>query len=176
MRCFNRLVLVGLLIGVAPAISGCADFDLDKLDVLGLNKKKPLPGERHAVFPEGVPGVTQGIPPELMPGGQQAQPGAAVAVESVKPAETKMAAVQPVEKPKVKPKPRPKPKEVVQTSRPTRIQMSPQEQQAQPAAAPSASVQPPAQPTAPQQGWPAPAQSSAPWPDPPPSGTFSKQQ
>jgi len=35
--------------------------------------KKPLPGERRAVFPEGVPGVQQGVPPELMPGRQQAE-------------------------------------------------------------------------------------------------------
>ena len=34
--------------------------------------KKPLPGERRAVFPEGVPGVQQGVPPELMRGNQNA--------------------------------------------------------------------------------------------------------
>src|SRR5262245_997397 len=27
--------------------------------------KKPLPGERRAVFPEGVPGVQQGVPQEF---------------------------------------------------------------------------------------------------------------
>src|SRR5262245_20838514 len=37
--------------------------------------KKPLPGERRAVFPEGVPGVQQGVPPELMRGNQQANQG-----------------------------------------------------------------------------------------------------
>src|SRR5262245_63258016 len=34
--------------------------------------KKPLPGERRAVFPEGVPGVKQGVTPELMRGHQNA--------------------------------------------------------------------------------------------------------
>ena len=34
--------------------------------------KKPLPGERRPVFPEGVPGVQQGIPPDLMRHNQQA--------------------------------------------------------------------------------------------------------
>src|SRR5215470_20427003 len=34
--------------------------------------KKPLPGERRAVFPEGVPGVQQGVPPDLVRGNQQA--------------------------------------------------------------------------------------------------------
>src|SRR5437016_13777284 len=32
--------------------------------------KKPLPGERKAVFPEGVPGVPQGVPPDLVKGNQ----------------------------------------------------------------------------------------------------------
>jgi hypothetical protein len=34
--------------------------------------KKPLPGERRAVFPEGVPGVQQGVPQDLYRGNQQA--------------------------------------------------------------------------------------------------------
>src|SRR3954463_4685673 len=33
--------------------------------------KKPLPGERRAVFPEGVPGVQQGVPQDLVRGNQQ---------------------------------------------------------------------------------------------------------
>src|SRR5262245_11674998 len=37
--------------------------------------KKPLPGERRAVFPEGVPGVQQGVPPGLMRGQQANQLG-----------------------------------------------------------------------------------------------------
>jgi hypothetical protein len=37
--------------------------------------KKPLPGERRAVFPEGVPGVQQGVPPDLMRGQQANQQG-----------------------------------------------------------------------------------------------------
>lgn len=173
MRRFHRLVLLALLIGAAPAIGGCADFDMDKLDILGLNKKKPLPGERHAVFPEGVPGVTQGIPPELMMGSQQAQTGAAIPIDGIKPADANQTAAA---KPEEKPKAKPKPKKVAQTSRPTRIKMAPQEQPAaQPAAAPAASAPPAAQPASAQQGWPAPAQSGAPWPDPPQSGTFSKQ-
>ncbi len=173
MRRFHRVALVALLIGAGPAITGCADFDLDKLDVFGLNQKKPLPGERHAVFPDGVPGVTQGIPAELMAGHEQTQPGAAIPIDGIKPAGAQTAAAQPAEE---KPKAKPKPKKVVQTSRPARIQMAPQEAPAaQPAAAPIASEPPAAQPAAAQQSWPAPAQSGTPWPAPPPSGTFSKQ-
>lgn len=32
--------------------------------------KKPLPGQRKALFPEGVPGVQQGVPSELVTGNQ----------------------------------------------------------------------------------------------------------
>src|SRR3974390_3579321 len=149
MRIHNAIVLP-LLIAAAPAPSGCADCDMDKIDRLGLNRKKPLPGERHDVFPEGVPGVARGIPAELMKGQAQSQPGAAVPLDSVaqQPAEgeQKTAAAAPdEEKPKAKPKP--KPKQVV--SRPTRIEMKPQEQQ-QPASAQAASAQPaPAHPAHP---------------------------
>ena len=34
------------------------------------NTKKKLPGDRKPVFPEGVPGVAQGIPPDLVKGNQ----------------------------------------------------------------------------------------------------------
>src|SRR3974390_3701045 len=118
MRIHSAMVLALLRAG-PPALSGCADFDMDKLDSLGLNKKKPLPGERHAVFPEGVPCVTQGIPAELMKGQAQSQPGAAVPLDNVaqQPAEGEQntAAAAPDEE---KPKAKPKPKKIV--SRPTR--------------------------------------------------------
>src|SRR3974390_545193 len=181
MRIHNAIVLP-LLIAAAPALSGCADFDMDKLDVLGLNKKKPLPGERHAVFPEGGPGVTQGMPAEWMRGQAQSQPGAAGPLDNVaqQPAEgeQKTAAAAPDEE---KPKAKPKPKKIV--SRPTRIEMKPQEQQPDAAAAQAAPSQPaPAQTAQPTQsaqapgGWPPPENNaSSPWPAPVPAGTFSKQ-
>src|SRR5262245_43848368 len=58
--------------------------------------KKPLPGERRAVFPEGVPGVQQGVPPELMRGNPQAgetaaQPPAPAAGPEPKPKDKKVA-------------------------------------------------------------------------------------
>ena len=70
MRRWHRIVLVAGLVGLAPVLAGCESFDLDKLDVFNLNQKKKLPGERKDLFPEGVPGVTQGIPPEYMKGNQ----------------------------------------------------------------------------------------------------------
>ncbi len=171
-----RTALAALLIGLAPALGGCADFDLDKLDVLGLNKKKPLPGERHAVFPEGVPGVTQGIPPDLMKGQAQSQLGAAVPLDNIaqQPAEgeQKTAAAPAEEKPKAKPKP--KPKKVA--ARPQRIKVTPQGE-AQPDAGSAQPAQAAPAQAAPAGAWSPPANNEAsPWPAPVPAGTFSKQQ
>lgn len=59
----NRLLVGFVLIALGLSLSACESFDLDKLNPFGDNKK-PLPGERKPVFPEGVPGVTQGVPPE----------------------------------------------------------------------------------------------------------------
>ena len=71
MRRMYRTVLIAGLVALAPVLAGCADFDMDSLDVFDLNEKKKLPGERKEVFPGGVPGVTQGIPPEYLKGNQQ---------------------------------------------------------------------------------------------------------
>jgi len=175
----HRAVLVALLIGIAPVVAGCADgFDPDKLDFLGLNKKKPLPGERHALFPGGVPGVQQGIPAEYMKGNvaQQQQPGAAVPIEPLKPEEVQPAQTAEKaaeEKPKAKPK-----KRVAAKPKPVRVNVSqqPAQQPAQAAAPWPASA--PAQQPAQQAGspWPNEQQPApAPWPSAPPPGTFSKQ-
>ena len=59
---------------------------MDKLDVFDLNEKKKLPGERKELFPEGVPGVTQGIPPEYMKGNQPPPDSGADAAEVNPPA------------------------------------------------------------------------------------------
>jgi hypothetical protein len=180
MRRISRVVTVAmLLIGIAPMVAGCADdFDMDKLDVLGLNKKKPLPGKREALFPNGVPGVEQGIPPEYMKGNVAEQTGAAVPVGPLTPpaagpnaqtASAAPAAEQAKEKPKAKPK-----KRVAARPKPTRVRIAPK-----PGEQPAEAQQQPAQPAQTQQGmapWPTQNQSvPAPWPSAPPPGTFSKQ-
>jgi hypothetical protein len=187
MRSIHRAAVFALLIGIAPVMAGCADgFDPDKLDILGLNQKKKLPGERHPLFPEGVPGVSQGIPPEYMKGNVAEQPGAAVAIDPLKPeqaqpAQTASAEQQPAEE---KPKPKPK-KRVASKPKPTRVNVSSPSapQPAQGAAPPWPSAPPPqqaqSQPQPAQQAsspWPDPQQQApAPWPSAPPPGTFSKQ-
>src|SRR5205085_7281670 len=91
---------------LALSLGGCAnlsDFTIDPAEWLAgdwFGNKKKLPGERKPVFPEGVPGVTRGIPPELVKGNpqelEQEQTSAIQAVVEEEP------------KPKAKPKPKPK--------------------------------------------------------------------
>src|SRR3974390_1940001 len=116
MRALHRFVLLAALVGLVPALTACADFDLDKLDVFGLNEKKKLPGDRKELFPGGVPGVTQGIPPEYMKGNQPAADalqspvgGQEAPASAAAEAEKKTAAVAPEPEPKPKPKRKPKP-------------------------------------------------------------------
>ncbi|HZP76782.1 MAG TPA: hypothetical protein VFB45_11605 [Pseudolabrys sp.] len=160
MRRYSHAMILAAVVAVGPVLAGCSDFDLDKLDVFGLNKKKPLPGERKELFPNGVPGVEQGVPPELMKGYQPPPEP-----------EQKTAEAPPVEE-KPKPKARPKPKTRVMVQRPPA--------QAAQSAAPWPGTQPQQQPQAQGQSSPAPwpgQQQQAPqaaWPAPPPSGTFSR--
>jgi hypothetical protein len=151
MRRMHRIVLLVGLVALTPVLSACADFDMDKLDVFGLNEKKKLPGDRKPVFPEGVPGVSQGIPPEYIKGNQ---PPETVQEQPVEPAKT--AAVEPADEPQPQPKPKRKPKP-------------------RPPAQPAAQDQQQA-PQQTQSAWPGQAQSTtaAPYPQAPAPGTFSR--
>jgi len=76
MRGSQRLIALSVLIALAGALGGCsggmANFDpSDLLDFL--DTKKKLPGERKPVFPEGVPGLEQGVPKDLYRGARQEQ-------------------------------------------------------------------------------------------------------
>ena len=111
---------------------------MDKLDIFGLSEKKKLPGERKDLFPGGVPGVTQGIPPEYMKGNQPppetAQAPAPAQAKASAAGEEENAATEPEEKPKPKPKKVAKPKPQPQPAQDTAQQSGwPQQQQAQPA-------------------------------------------
>ena len=72
MRGFVRIGLTVAALGLGLTLAGCEDFDPTAIfDSDIFNTKKPLPGQRHPVFPEGTPGVSQGVPPELVKGYQQ---------------------------------------------------------------------------------------------------------
>lgn len=155
MHRFNRIIAVVALAGFAGSLSACANFDPEKLDIFGFGDKKKMPGDRKELFPQGVPGVTQGVPPELIKGHQAAAPAGDVT----------SAPVAPVVAEPEKPKPKPKPKRRVQAQpanpAPARAASRPPAQQQ--SAWPPGSAPPPAQ-----GAWPAPAQQqdNVTWPAP----------
>jgi hypothetical protein len=167
MRRMHGIVLLVALVALAPVLAGCESFDNEKFDIFGLNEKKKLKGERKELFPEGVPGVTQGLPPEYLNKQQPPQPDTAQTPPAT-PANTtaalpnekaatpaqpgKTAAIEPAPepKPKAKPKRKPKPHIAAQPAKQATVQ---------PAAPKQNSGQ---QPSAP---WPDQKQAQSPWPD-----------
>ena len=89
MRRPQRLIATAVLIALSGALAGCgstAGFDpSDLLDFL--DTKKKLPGDRKAVFPEGVPGLEQGVPKDLYRGARQQDDPNAQAAAAAAPAE-----------------------------------------------------------------------------------------
>jgi hypothetical protein len=184
MRRSQRLIASAVLISLSGALAGCSSglTSWDPSDLLDfLDTKKKLAGDRKPVFPEGVPGLEQGVPKELYKGAQQQpdQPNAqAAAPEEPKsksakskgkskqpatastapapdaetaPAEEGGAAAMPAE---------PKPKKIARR----RTTAPPPDQTAAQPDQPAPSAQP-AQPS---------QQSAAPFPAPMPSGTFTR--
>jgi hypothetical protein len=151
--------LMGAVLAAAIGIGAAGCDTLDSFDMDFLGTKKKLPGERKPVFPEGVPGVVQGVPAEYIKGydekAAQATPDPATA------------AVQQIaaEKPKPAAKPKPKPKPVARQTQPAAAQPA-QPSQAQPAP-----------PAATQQSGPWPQSQSQPqaaWPTAPSPNQFSR--
>jgi hypothetical protein len=148
----NRAVRTILIAStLALPIGGCGSMpdvpNFDPTDWLAgdiFGTKKPLPGERKALFPEGVPGVARGVPQDLVRGNQP--PGAE---DGGMPQEALLAAEEPKPKPKPKAKPKPKvaakPAPVAPTSTPTSVTVR-------------RTDQPPPQPQP----------DAVQWPDPPP--------
>jgi type IV secretory pathway VirB10-like protein len=109
------VILTVFALSLGLVLTGCESFDPTSIfDVL--STKKRLPGERQPVFPEGTPGVSQGVPPEMVKGYQP-------------PPEPEPA--QAAAEPKAKPKPKPKPKVVAspkEESKPTAVTVRPSSQ------------------------------------------------
>jgi outer membrane biosynthesis protein TonB len=139
----HRVVLMTSLLAIGMALSGCSSMDPTEW----FSTKKPLPGERKDMFPQGVPGVPQGVPPEL--------------VEGYTPPVEPVPEPLPVQEPKAKPKPKPRPK-VAAAPRPAAAP-APRQQQTQQQGGTQAPW-----PDAPAQRQAAPAsQSQSVFPDPP---------
>jgi hypothetical protein len=75
MRRLQRIVSATVLIALSGALAGCGSMsNWDPMDMLDfLDTKKKLPGDRKPVFPEGVPGLEQGVPKELYKGNAEQQ-------------------------------------------------------------------------------------------------------
>ena len=68
---FTRAIVVAAAFTLP--LGGCVNFDpQDWLAGDFFNNKKPLPGERKDLFPGGVPGVSRGVPQDLVKGNQAA--------------------------------------------------------------------------------------------------------
>ena len=157
MRLRRTLVSISLL-GAGLGLAGCETFDLESI----WNTKKPLPGERREMFPQGVPGVQQGIPSELVQGYRPpAEPPPAAESEKPKPAPRRVASPPKQASPPRQAAPRP---QQVQEEPP---QQQPQARTAQPQQSGAAWPDPPSRTVQPQQSGPA-------WPDPPRSGTTTR--
>jgi hypothetical protein len=179
----QRLIAAAVVIALSSALAGCTGgmSNFDPSDLLDwLDTKKKLPGERKPVFPQGVPGLEQGVPKDLYKGAAQ-QPDPAVA------------AVQHAEEPKPKnaAKSRGKGKQPATASTAPAPAAAPDgeaalEEEGSTAAAPPApkptkivrrrTTAPPPDAAAPQAAQPAvqPQQSASPFPAPMPSGTFQR--
>jgi hypothetical protein len=180
MRRLQRLIAASVLIVLSGAVAGCSSgiSSWDPMDMLDwIDTKKKLPGDRKPVFPEGVPGLEQGVPKSLYKGASQqeidrqnAQAAAAAAAPPPEDAKSKRAA---------------KSKSKQQDAASTDTAATPGEDGT--AAAPQApkpkkivrqrtTAPPPDQPADAQPAQPAqPAQqSAAPFPAPLPGGTFSR--
>jgi hypothetical protein len=150
MRRLQRVVLLTAFVAIAPVLAGCENFDMDKLDVFGLNEKKKLPGDRKPLFPEGVPGVSQGIPPEFMKGNRPAENAEITPLPAEPPRSAAAGNLSDEPKPKAKRKPKVAKQKLIPDASP------PPAQAQQPGLSPAPNQQQPE--PAPQQS------SSAPWP------------
>jgi hypothetical protein len=98
MRLSQRLIAASIVVALSVVLAGCSSnlgSNFDPSDLLDfLDTKKKLPGKREPVFPNGVPGLEQGVPKELYKGAQeQPDPNAQTATAAPPP---------PVEEPKAK--------------------------------------------------------------------------
>jgi hypothetical protein len=185
MRRSQRLIATAVVVALSGALAGCAGGmgSFDPSDLLDfLDTKKKLPGERKPVFPDGVPGLEQGVPKDLYKGSRQEQ-------IDQQNAEAAAAAAPPAEEPKAK-RGAKSGKPPVTASRAPQPAAAPDpdaapEEDGSTAAAPPPpkpakivrrrTTAPPPDPPAAQPAQPAQSQqSAAPFPAPLPSGTFTR--
>jgi len=88
-RCKFPLLQVGAMLALIVVLAGCTKGgQFDPTTILNNNMfdtKKPLQGQRELVFPNGVPGATNGIPADLYKGYQPPPDPAADKAAAVSP-------------------------------------------------------------------------------------------
>ena len=182
MRRSQRLIATAVVIALSGVLAGCAGgmSSFDPSDLLDfLDTKKKLPGERKPVFPEGVPGLEQGVPKDLYKGSRQ---------EQLDQQNAAAAAAPPPEEPKSKRGAKSaKGKQPATASRAPAPGAAPAADAAPEEEGSTAAAPPPPKPAkivrrrttapppdAPAQNAPSQQQSASPFPAPMPSGTFSR--
>jgi hypothetical protein len=76
-RRVSRIVAAAIAMCVVTVLGGCATPAWDPTDLLDfLDTKKRAVGERKPVFPGGVPGVSQGVPKDLVRGSPESRAAA----------------------------------------------------------------------------------------------------
>jgi hypothetical protein len=171
MRRPQRLIAATVLAAVAVALAGCSSGNFDPTDMMDwLDTKKKIPGDRRPVFPEGVPGVEQGVPKDMYKGSRQ-EPSPVVEAPAPAP--------EPARKPAARSAARdaePFPKPIDENKPPPikrkRTRITAPEPEAEPAAAPQRQQQQSA-PAAQQQAAPQ-QQAPSSFPAPLPSGGFAR--
>jgi hypothetical protein len=178
MRRPQRLIAAFVLIALSGALAGCSSgiSSWDPMDMLDwLDTKKKIPGDRKPVFPDGVPGLEQGVPKSLYKGASQQE-------IDQQNAQAAAAAAAPPPPQDAKSKRSAKNKSNQPATAATDPATAPDEDA--PAAAPEApkpkkivrqrtTAPPPDQPADAQQAQPT-QQSAAPFPAPLPGGTFQR--
>src|SRR5882757_7615038 len=121
MNRFARAIVIAptlaLPLAGCESINGFDPTDWVPNDPLGTKKK--LPGERKPVFPEGVPGLARGVPPELLR--DQPPPGSDIAQDLQSPAQRAAVEEQPKSKARPKAKAVPKPETAANPSTPAAV-------------------------------------------------------
>ncbi len=174
MHRFARATLAVSALSLGLMAAGCGSMDqFDPTDLFNSDifvTKKKLPGDRQPVFPEGTPGVPQGVPAELIKGNQAAAEPATTQAVPEKP-EKKQAAAEPEAKAKPKPKPKvvARPAEPASTPTSVTVRRSDGQQWPDPPGEQQQQQQQPQAQAQPQQGgaWPGAQRGGTVWPDPP---------
>jgi hypothetical protein len=171
MRRPQRLIAATVLAAMSVMLAGCSSGSFDPTDMMDwFDTKKKIPGERRPVFPEGVPGVEQGVPRDMYKGAQQ-EPSPVVEAPPPAPEPARRPAAQsaardaePFPKPIDENKPPPIKRKRTRITAPD----SDHRQSAPPPQQQQAAPPPPQQAAPPQQ------QTTTPFPAPLPSGGFSR--